>query len=227
MRNRKCCLIGFAAVLSCSLSVLSVAAQGIDFPTEEFLVGHPYSTEELLQYASYPSLNWQYETYGVEVEWTVIRELVKRKETNKLLRAFEHPVDKFQEEVVARALREIDADAIYPVFKRRINHDVTKTMYACLNYLAKRGDEEALKILNDNYFKYGSSLEWAETVEWFGRYKYKPAIPNLINSLDAASLNLVGSAQWSLEQIFKGPHPEFKSIGEMKRYFEKLYEKGR
>jgi hypothetical protein len=46
-------------------------------------------------------------------------------------------------------------------------------MHACLNYLAKRGDKEALRILNDNYFKYGSSLEWAETVECFGKYTSK------------------------------------------------------
>jgi len=67
-----------------------------------------------------------------------------------LVKAFEHPLDQLQEEVVARALKEIDDDTLYPVFRRRINHDVTKTMYACLNYLAKRGDKDALKILNDN-----------------------------------------------------------------------------
>jgi len=93
-----------------------------------------------------------------------------------------------------------------------------------LNYLAKRGDKQALEILNENYFEYGvSSVQWADTVQWFGKYKYQPAIPNLIKSLDAASLNLVGAAQSSLKQLFKGPHPTFKTIEEMKIYFNKRY----
>jgi len=52
----------------------------------------------------------------------------------------------------------------------------------------------ALKLLNENYHEYGSSSEWAETVRLFGKHGYKPAIPNLIGSLDAASANLVAAA---------------------------------
>jgi hypothetical protein len=229
VRVKRFQIFALMVILFCFLQGLSIAASDIDFPKEQFLDEHAYSTEELLQYASNPSVTWQYDNYGVDdLEWRIIDGLVKKKETNKLLTTFEHPVDEFQEMVVARALSDIDDDAIYSVFKKHINgHDTTDTMYACLNFLAKRGDKDALKILNDNYFNYGSSSEWAKTVIWFGKYKYKPAIPNLIGSLDAASLDLVSAAQWSLEQLFDGPHPKFNSIGEMKHYFEKQDEKNR
>ena len=144
-----------------------------------------------------------------------------------LVEAFEKPIDKYQQSIVAQTLFYIDDDKM-PVFRRYISPEPNLTMYFCLSLLAKRGDEDALRILNINYYKYPvSSAQWADTVEFFGKFKYRPAIPNLIKSLDSASLNLVDAAEESLERLFEGPHPPFKTIGEMKHYFESLYEKSR
>lgn len=202
----------------------------VSFPKNELSESEiqKYSIKELLNYLSLNSINWQYEKYQNDIRFIIRDELVRRKQIAPLIEAFENPLDQDQQLIVAESLFYIDDDTIAPTFKNHVSSDINDTMYFCLNYLAKRGDQEALQILNNNYFQYGvSSAQWADTVQWFGKYKYKPAIPNLINSLNAASLNLVGAAQESLGQIFAGPHPEFKTIEEMKVYFGELYEKSR
>ena len=94
--------------------------------------------------------------------------------------------------------------------------------------MAEKGDINALKILNENYYLYPvSSAEFAEAVKWFGVYKYKPSIRNLIDSLDAASLNLSGAAYGSLIKIFDGAHPEKQGIEKAINFFTNLYEKNR
>ena len=152
-------------------------------------------------------------------------ELSKRQNIKLLLERYDNPTDEFQREWIMVALVGIDDKNLLKELKARMTHSTDRVMYYCVSYVAKNGDEQALKILNDNYHQYGSSFEWAGTVLLFGKYKYKPAILNLIESLDAASLNLVGGAQDSLEKIFKGPHPDFKTLSEMKLYFKNLYKK--
>jgi len=216
--------------ISCLCYSLSWSANSSPFPKKELLESKikKYSTKELLQYLSLKSINWQYERYQNDIRFIIRDELVRRKQIAPLIKAFENPLDEDQQLIVAQALFYTDDNRIAPTFKKHISSEINDTMYFCLNYLAKRGDKEALKILNDNYFQYGvSSFQWADTVQWFGKYKYRPAIPNLIDSLNAASLNLVDAAQESLEQIFDGPHPKFKTIEEMKNYFEELYKKNR
>ena len=215
--------------ISCLCYSLSWAGD-VSFPKKQFSESKikKYSTKELLQYLSLNSINWQYEKYQNDIRFVIRDELVRRKQITLLIKAFENPLDEDQQLIVAQALFYIDDNRTASTFKKHISSEINDTMYFCLNYLAKRGDKEALRVLNDNYFQYGvSSSQWADTVQWFGKYKYKPAIPHLIESLDAASLNLVEAAQTSLEQLFDGPHPNFKTIEEMKGYFEKLYEKNR
>jgi hypothetical protein len=152
-------------------------------------------------------------------------ELTERKDVKLMLEIFDHSKDEGQKQVLMLALTNIDDENIYQELKVRMTQKTDRSMYYCIYYVAKRGDQQALKLLNDNYNKYVSSWEWAEAVLLFGKYNYKPSIPNLIESLDAASLNLVGAAHNSLEKLFNGPHPDFKTIGETKLYFENLYKK--
>jgi hypothetical protein len=81
-----------------------------------------------------------------------------------------------------------------------------------------------LEILCKNDFKYPiSSLEWAYTLREFGKQKYKPAIPILIEDLGAASLNVVEEAFNSLKVFYPDSPSNFSSIKEMKTYFQNKY----
>ena len=226
----KTIILFFVIAITGLCASLSWSENSSTFPKKELLESKikKYSTKELLQYLSLDSINWQYEEYQNDIRFIIRDELVRRKQITPLIKAFENPLDEDQQLIVAQALFYIDDNKIAPTFKKHISSEINDTMYFCLNYLAKRGDKEALRILNVNYFHYGvSSAQRADTVQWFGKYKYRQAIPNLIDSLNAASLILVGASQKSLEQIFDGPHPDFKTIEEMKTYFENLYEKNR
>lgn len=152
-------------------------------------------------------------------------ELTKRRNIKLLLERYDRPEDEFQQEWIMGALVNIDDKILLKELKSRMTHSTNRDMYYCVSYVAESGDIQALKILNDNYHQYGSSFEWADTVLLFGKYNYKPAIPNLIDSFNAAFLNLVGAAHTSLKKLFEGPHPEFETIKEAKLYFENLYKK--
>jgi hypothetical protein len=183
-----------------------------------------YTSEELIGFLTLDAVNRAYQRGWVETDITVQDELIRRKPVAQLLEKFENPVDDCQQRYVAEALYAIEDPRILACFRKRVSTDVTWVDYLCVNYVAKTGDTRALKILNDNYRKYPtSSVQWSCTVELFGRFHYEPAIPNLIESLGAASLNLVDAAQGSLEQLFPGPHPEFKTIHEAETYFQRKY----
>ncbi len=214
------------------LFLLSIAScfkvKSIDFAKKEFSEENlkKYSNGELLEYLTLSSIIWHFDKAGREsgIEYQIRDELIVRKATNDLILAFNNPIDWCQMQYVIEALSEIDDPKIIKIFKRSISKKTTKNNFHCLNYLAKKGDFAALKVLNDNYNKYPvSSVEWAEAVKWFGVYKYKPSIPNLIKSLDAASGNVGCAAFVCLAQFFDGPHPEFESIEETTIYFTKLY----
>jgi hypothetical protein len=99
-------------VVSAALATLlpfasSKANAATDSPGEPFVEAQlgNYFTDELLEYLSLEPINWQYTTYKVEgLGWKIAHELVRRKDTDKLINAFEHPVDELQEEMVARAV---------------------------------------------------------------------------------------------------------------------------
>jgi hypothetical protein len=183
-----------------------------------------YTSEELIGFLTLDAVEHHYPRGAVEADIAVQNELIRRKPVAQLLEKFENPVDDCQHRYVAEALYAIEDPRILASFRKRVSTDVTWVDYLCVNYVAKTGDTHALKILNDNYFKYPtSSVQWSYTVELFGKFHYEPAIPNLIESLGAAVMNLGQAALESLEQLFPGPHPEFNTIDEAEKYFQRKY----
>ena len=186
-----------------------------------------YSTRDLLAYLTLEYVNWHYKHTGKEeVCWEIQDELSTRPDDLPLLlEAFAHPTDAFQQKLVAEVVRQFDDPAVLAAFEKHPTDGDDRVTWYCLQYRAERGDMEALRILNAHYRDYPvSSAEWAETAALFGEFAYTPAIPNLIESLDAASLNLAGTACVSLEKLFPGPHPDLEGPGAAKRYFETLHE---
>jgi hypothetical protein len=133
----------------------------------------------------------------------ILDELVRRKSTRELVDTFRRTLDRSQRYAVYEAMERIAGNEIERLFKSMADRNLNETSLLAVKHFAKRGDKWALRILNDNYFRYGgSSVEWAEVVELFGKYRYEPAVENLANSVGAASMNLGWAAHQSLEQIY-------------------------
>jgi hypothetical protein len=91
--------------------------------------------------------------------------------------------------------------------------------YWVVNYLAKKGDPAALKELDTGKYYY-NCLQYAPSVELFGKWKYRPAIPYLVDTaLNAACLNIVDAAEHSLQALYPDAPRDFKELSEMQRYY--------
>jgi hypothetical protein len=121
---------------------------------------------------------------------------------------------------VSGVLGEIDDARVERAFSEHVGEQEDEENYYVLLYLAKHGRTNALDILNRHYFQYPvSSWQWSSAVELFGKAKYKPAITNLVGSLDAASLNVSAAACWSLGEIFPDAPKKFRGPSEAKHYY--------
>jgi hypothetical protein len=126
--------------------------------------------------------------------------------------------------IIAFDLWNLNDPRIERDFVKRLSPKTTEEAYYIAQYLAKRGNRNALEILNENNFKYPiSSWQWSYTLREFGRQRFTPAIPTLIEDLDAASLNVVDEAFKALLVFYPDSPPTFASTKEMKSYFEKRY----
>jgi len=175
------------------------------------------------------SANWHWENGNRQsIGYDIRDELVRRRDVETMLNLVEHPTDEYQQRMMIEALYEIDDPRIQKYFERYASADITWPMYLCQNYLAERGDVGALKTLNDNYFKYPtSSAQWACTVALFGKFNYEPAIPNIIETIDAVSLNLASASIESLKQFYpKEKYPDMAPAEEWQEYFRGLQARG-
>ena len=153
----------------------------------------------------------------------VCDELVARREVNFLLASLDTSTNEDAREcLVSGVLYHIDDRRIYDNFANRLDDKEDEESYYIANYLAKRGNTAALATLNRHYFQYPvSSWQWSYTVELFGKYRYMPATTNLVESLDAAFLNLSGAACNALQEIFPDSPRHFRGPTEAKNYYSK------
>jgi hypothetical protein len=93
--------------------------------------------------------------------------------------------------------------------------------YLAARYFAGKCDAPALKILNQNYGKYGiSSLERASLAKIFGACRYTPAVPNLADSINAMILNLGQAAHDSLSRMYPDAHIAATNPTEMQKAWQ-------
>lgn len=188
---------------------------------------HAQKSSELLLWLN-PSRAPNHFTGGdPEVEQMVCDELIARHETDFLLESFNSLKDPIcRKWLVCDILYSIDDPKIYAAFAARLNEEEDEESYCIADYIARRGNTAALAVLNRHYFKYPiSSAQWSYTVELFGKYKYSPATSNLIDSIDAASLNLAAASCDALQQIFPDSPKEFKGPSEAQEYYTRRIEK--
>jgi hypothetical protein len=134
-------------------------------------------------------------------------ELVCRAHVPLFVAAFNRPANAHQRAIILGILYNIDDHRITEVMRGCTSPDREEEPYYCTMYLAKQGDTNALAILNKNYYAYPiSSWQWSYSVALFGRFGYRAATTNLLESLDAASLNVAGAAAEALQQLYpSGP----------------------
>jgi len=183
------------------------------------------STEAILNCLSYKAQCSQ-DSYDLR------EELLRRRPIVVMIRAFEQAPKNSD----GAALQDLIKELLYFVardrgdvridgFMRREMGDGTGSgdYYNAL-YLAGKGDRKALAILNKNCWKYGiSSVEWAGTLREFGRQNYRGAIPCLIESANAASLNAADAAYQSLLRFYPDAPKDMPSPGATEEYFKKRY----
>lgn len=148
--------------------------------------------------------------------------LLERREVPFLLRTFQHaPGGPVRLALVSQVLYQIDDAAILHAFRERLSEAEDEESYYLANYVAKHGDVSALELLNRHFFRYPvSSLQWSYTVALFGQFRYQPAAPNLVASLDAASLNLAGEALEALLALYPDAPRRFDTRAAAREYFQ-------
>jgi len=110
--------------------------------------------------------------------------------------------------------------------RRELNESTEHGSYYNALYLAHEGDLKSLAILNKNCWKYGiSSAEWADALDEFGRNRYRPAIPCLVESANAASLNAADAAYRSLLKFYPDAPKDLPSPEAAEQYFKSRYAK--
>lgn len=152
----------------------------------------------------------------------ICAELVARHEVDFLLTSLKTSNQAVRENLVSHVLYCIDDRRVYDAFVQRLGDEEDEESYYVAFYLAKRGNIAALATLNRHYFQYPvSSLQWSCTAETFGKFRYAPAAKNLIESLDAASLNLSAAACNALQGIYPDSPKDFKGPSEAESYYSK------
>ena len=98
--------------------------------------------------------------------------------------------------------------------------DDGEDLYFPLNYLAKRCVGTGLEALATGRFRNQGSLQYATSVELFGKCGYRPGIPYLVEeALRDASLNIVIAAGNSLRALYPQSPASFDDIGAMQQYY--------
>lgn len=117
-----------------------------------------------------------------------------------------------------------DDPRIGAAFRQLLTTNVTEEAYFVAQYLAKKGDTNALLILNSHNFEYPiPSVQWSCTLRAFGENRFTPAISNLIEDIDAASFNVVDEALTALRVFYPDAPANFTSLETMKAYFAERY----
>lgn len=93
-------------------------------------------------------------------------------------------------------------------------------LYWPASYLAKRCDPDGLKWLGTRIGRPEGCIIFAPTVRYFGKCRYRPAIPYLIeNFLDDACLNIVDAAANDLSKLYPDSPKSFDSLKEVQKYY--------
>lgn len=115
-------------------------------------------------------------------------------------------------------------ERIVRFMRAHLGKDLSRHDFYIALFLAERGDLPALETLSNNCYQYGmSSMDWANGLVQFGKYRYRPAIPCLVWCVNAVSLNAADAAIQSLELFFpKTVEQRWTTLAELQDRYEKV-----
>ncbi len=188
---------------------------------------HAAKSAELISWLDTNRVPKRLGNHDPEFSLAVCNELAARHEIDFLLQSVHNPQNaNIRTLLISSVLYQIEDEKVLTAFRSLLSDTENEDSYYIANYLAKHGDPTAFATLNRHYFQYPvSSWQWSYTVELFGQYKYVPATTNLIESLDAASLNLSGAACHALQQIIPDSPKHFSGPTEARNYYLKKLNK--
>jgi hypothetical protein len=184
---------------------------------------HAQKSTDLVAWLSWDRLPKDLQDHDPVFLASVCDELVSRREVDFLLASLNASTNEHAREwLVSEVLYRIDDHRVSGAFTRCLSDKEDRESYYVALYLAERGDATALTTLNRHYFAYPvASFEWASATEIFGKYKYIPATTNLVDSLNAASLNVSAAACNALQEIFPDSPKHFGGPTEARNYYIK------
>ena len=164
----------------------------------------------------------------------IVAELAKRNMSNKALEIYPR-VTSEKKALIVEGLFTTRHDPHIRDFMERIafnnlkqNEPDSEPRWYALQYLAEGCDERALQRLNgrQNFTEEGypiGCMWWTSTIRTFGKCRYRPAIPHLIQSTNTvACLNISEAAYYSLLDFFPGKCTKTKTMDEMHDCFARI-----
>jgi len=130
------------------------------------------------------------------------------------MRAFRLSDDRQQPDEIVDVLRQMEDKRADAMLHRYMSASIVddRALLAAM-YFGDRCEPRALAILNRNFRRYPiSSLQAGSIATIFGDCRYEPAARNLVEAINAASMNLGGEAHVALTKIYPDAHiPEGRS----------------
>ncbi len=161
----------------------------------------------------------------VETGWAVSREVARRGQPDRLLAAYWTQKDEDVRDGIVHAAYWLKTPEVQTFMKKVLatgqgNED---DLYWPADYLAKSCDSDGLKWLSERQDRPEGCILWAPTVALFGKCKYRPAIPYLIeNSLQDACLNIVDAAAEDLHKMYPEGPRAFHTLEDAQNYYCRL-----
>jgi hypothetical protein len=175
------------------------------------------STPDLIDLLTYKR-PFEYDDYHIQGE------LVRRKPIDPLIQAYRKNSNN---DLDGLASREKVSEVLYRIHGRRVETfmrsiltDIEEDWYP-KNYLARLGDRQAMAELSRRCGYSIASYIWADSLEQFGKFRYRPAIPCLVKWVWSPS-NPADSAYKSLLRLYPDA-PRDLSPEAAHEYFGKRY----
>lgn len=154
--------------------------------------------------------------------WPISDELARRGDPHGLLVRYWHEPKWTIRDGIEDVAYHFDSPEVTSFMRRVLTEQVYdgEDRYWPVNYLAKKGDRDALAELSTGRYRNQGCIQYQTSVALFGKWKYRPAIPYLVDTaLYDFCGNTVDAAESSLRAMYTTSPKQFESAKAMQRYF--------
>lgn len=154
--------------------------------------------------------------------WPISDELARRGNLNALLNRYWNEPKPAIKEGIVHVTYHFDTPEVTAFMQRVFSADVNdgEDLYWPTNYLSKKCYEPALKRLSTGRYRNQGCMQYETSVRSFGKCRYRPAIPYLVDTANYdMCLNVVDASERSLHLLYPDAPKEFKKLDDMQNYF--------